>query len=84
MGVRITSMMPSMAGSRAFEDAETGHRAGVVVGVLPRHFPDAPAPIESHVTCSGCEGRGPLDAQRFGPQVLVKVERPQRSEDERP
>ncbi len=40
--------------------------------------------VPARVTCSGCEGRGPLDAQRFGPQVLVKVERPQRSEDERP
>jgi hypothetical protein len=31
---------------------------------------------------AGCQG--PLAASCSGPQVLVKVERPQRSEDERP
>jgi hypothetical protein len=32
--------MPLQASRRAFEDAETGHRAYVVVGVVPRRFED--------------------------------------------
>jgi hypothetical protein len=61
MGVRITSMMPSTVETRAFEDAKTGHRAGVVVGVLPRHFPDTPMVFESRligVTFSDIAPRG--------------------------
>jgi hypothetical protein len=36
------------------------------------------------VTCVRWTGQGPLCADGSGPEVLVKVERPQRSEDERP
>jgi hypothetical protein len=35
------------------------------------------------VTCVGWTRQGPLCAEGSGPQVLVNVERPQRSEDER-
>jgi hypothetical protein len=34
--------------------------------------------------CDGLLVNGPLCADGSGPQVSVKVERPQRSEDERP
>ena len=36
------------------------------------------------VSCVSPCCQGPLGAQCSGPQALVKVERPQRSEDERP
>jgi hypothetical protein len=44
-----TSMMLRQAGNRTFEDAKTGHRAGVVASVLPRHFPDTIAVAQPHV-----------------------------------
>ena len=42
---------------------------------------DTPPP---GVTCVGQPGQGPLCAEGSGPEVLVKVERPERSEDVRP
>jgi hypothetical protein len=53
-----------------------------------RHFPDTsqvtePRILGARFLCEPVLSR-PLGAQCSGPQVLVKVERPQRSEDERP
>jgi hypothetical protein len=49
----------------------------VVSVELTRHL------SEHGVSCVRCCCQGSLGAQCSGPQVLVKVERPQRSEDER-